>query len=175
MVVGPGPAELVDHRQVRLDIVRDAVGEQHLVDRPVRAALTAGAVSDTRITSGVFALPGLLQVVKQPADVMVGVSQEPSVHLGHPREQPLLLADSESHGRVTSSGGNGWPLGPLRVSGVPIGLTGGSSVSAGTMPICFCRARVLLSHRLVPHVEAPLNLSAHSFETWCGACAAPGA
>ena len=51
-------------------------------------------------------------------------------------------ADSESHGRVTSSGGNGWPLGPVRVCVVPIGLTGGSSVSAGTMPISFCRASV---------------------------------
>ena len=30
----------------------------------------------------------------------------------------------------------------LRVSGVPIGLIGGSPVSAGTMPISFCRASV---------------------------------
>ena len=36
-------------------------------------------------------------------------------------------ADSESHGLVTSRGGNGWPVGPVRVSGVPIGLTGGES------------------------------------------------
>ena len=51
-------------------------------------------------------------------------------------------ADSESHGSVTSSAGNGMPSGPVRVSGVPIGLIGGSSVSAGTMPISFWRASV---------------------------------
>ncbi len=51
-------------------------------------------------------------------------------------------ADNESHGRVTSSIGNGLPSGPVRVSEVPIGLTGGSSVSGGTMPIFFCRASV---------------------------------
>ena len=84
-------------------------------------------------------------------------------------------ADSESHGLVTSSGGNGWPSGPLRVSGVPIGLIGGSSVSAGTMPICFCRASVCSRIASYPMSKRPLNLSAHSFETWCGACAAPGA
>ena len=51
-------------------------------------------------------------------------------------------ADSESHGRVKSSAGNGSPFGPVRVSGVPIGLIGGSSVSGGTMPISFWRASV---------------------------------
>ena len=49
---------------------------------------------------------------------------------------------SESHGRVKSSAGNGSPFGPVRVSGVPIGLIGGSSVSAGTIPISFWRASV---------------------------------
>ena len=49
---------------------------------------------------------------------------------------------SESHGRVKSRIGNGLPSGPVRVSGVPIGLIGGSSVSAGTSPISFCRASV---------------------------------
>ena len=99
-------------------------------------------LSDTTMTMRVLPLPGLLQVVQQPADVMVGVGQEPGVHLGHPANSRFSSADSESHGRVTSSGGNGWPSGPLRVSGVPIGLIGGSSVSAGTMPISFCRASV---------------------------------
>ena len=51
-------------------------------------------------------------------------------------------SDSESQGRVKSSAGNGLPSGPVRVSGVPIGLIGGSSVSAGTMPSSFCRASV---------------------------------
>jgi hypothetical protein len=42
----------------------------------------------------------------------------------------------------TSMSGNGWPSGPPRVCGVPIGLRRSSSVSARTMPSCFCRARV---------------------------------
>ena len=52
------------------------------------------------------------------------------------------LSESVSHGLVTSSGGNGLSSGPLRVSVVPIGLSGGSSVSGGTSPISFWRARV---------------------------------
>ena len=51
-------------------------------------------------------------------------------------------ADNESQGRVTSSSGNGLPSGPVRVSVVPIGLIGGTSVSGGTMPIAFWRANV---------------------------------
>ncbi len=51
-------------------------------------------------------------------------------------------ADSESHGRVMSSGGNGCPSGPGAGLGVPIGLIGGSSVSGGTIPSSFWRASV---------------------------------
>ena len=91
MVVGLRPAQLVEHGQVRLHVIGDAVGEQHLVDRPVRAALAAGAVVGHHDDQGVLPLPGFLQVVQQPADVIVGVGQEPGVHLGHPGEQPLLL------------------------------------------------------------------------------------
>ena len=47
-----------------------------------------------------------------------------------------------SHGRVTSTTGNGFPPGPVRVCGVPIGFSGGSSLSWGTMPSCFWRASV---------------------------------
>src|SRR6266851_5132183 len=36
-------------------------------------------------------LPRFLQVVEQPADVVVGVRQEPRVDLGHPREEALLI------------------------------------------------------------------------------------
>ena len=49
---------------------------------------------------------------------------------------------SESHGRVTSSIGNGLPSGPRARLGRPIGLIGGSSVSAGTMPSFFWLASV---------------------------------
>ena len=48
-------------------------------------------------------------------------------------------ADSESHGRVMSSGGKGCPSGPVWSA---IGLIGGSSVSGGTIPSSFWRASV---------------------------------
>ncbi len=51
-------------------------------------------------------------------------------------------SDSVSHGFVSSYCANGCPFGPLCVAGVPIGFTGGSSVSGGTRPISFWRARV---------------------------------
>ena len=44
---------------------------------------------------------------------------------------------------MVSTGENGWPSGPVRVCGVPIGFIGGSSVFGGTMPISICRARVV--------------------------------
>ena len=51
-------------------------------------------------------------------------------------------SESVSHGLVSSNCGKGCPFGPLRVAVVPIGFTGGSSVSGGTRPISFCRASV---------------------------------
>ncbi len=56
--------------------------------------------------------------------------------------RPFSSSDSESHGRVSSRGGKGFPPGPVRVSDVPIGLIGGSSVSAGTIPSFFWFASV---------------------------------
>ena len=47
--------------------------------------------------------------------------------------------------------------------------------ASGTIPISFCRASVCSRIASYPMSKRPLNLSAHSFETWCGACAAPGA
>ena len=68
-----------------------AVGELHLVDRAVRAAFAARAVVGHDHDQGVLQLVGLLQVVEQPADVVVGVGEESGVHLGHPGEQAPLV------------------------------------------------------------------------------------
>src|ERR1700743_550109 len=65
---------------------------------------------------------------------------------------------SESQGLVKSSSGNGWPSGPDLVSGVPIGLTGGSSVPGGARPLSLLRGESLLAPRLVPHVELAAEL-----------------
>ena len=48
-------------------------------------------VSRDHHDDGVVELTGLLQVVQDAADLVVGVGQEPGEHLGHPGEQPLLL------------------------------------------------------------------------------------
>ena len=91
------------------------------------------------------------------------------------REKSVFSSSfSESQGRVTSSIGNGFPSGPVRVS-VPIGLIGGSSVSAGTMPSFFWLASVCSRIASYPMSKRPLNLSIHSFGAWWGAWQAPGA
>ena len=91
--IGVGPAELVDAGQVGLDGVGDVVEELVLVERAVGAALAAGPVVGGDDDDGVLQLPGLLQVVEQPPDLVVGVGDEPGVVLGHAGEQaPLVLA-----------------------------------------------------------------------------------
>ena len=106
----------------------------------------------------VLPLPGLLQVVQQPADVMVGVRQEPRVHLGHPAEQPLLLrrqriprpGDIQRRERLA--------LGPLA------GLRRADRVDRRQLGVGRDDAQLLLPgqrllpDRLVPHVEAALEL-----------------
>ena len=125
-------------RQVLRQIVRDAVAELHLVDRPVRAALAARAVVGDDHDHRVLELLGVLEVVQQAADVVVGVREEPGVHLGHVSEQPLLIVVQRVPRPRVVDLGERLAVGTLvRVSAVPIGLTGGSSVSAGTRPSSF--------------------------------------
>ena len=76
VVVGERRAELVEAPQVLLDVVGDAVEELVLVERPVRAALAARAVVGDDDDDRVLELPGLLEVVDQPAELVVGVADE---------------------------------------------------------------------------------------------------
>ena len=158
MVVGPRPAQLVDHRQVRLHVVGNAVREQHLIDRAVGAALTAGAVVRHHDHHGVLALPGFLQVVEQPADVVVGVRQESRVDLGHPREQPLLLRRQSVPRPGDIQRRERLPLGPLA------GLRGADRVDRRQFgirrdnPHLLLPRQGLLPHRLITGVEAALEL-----------------
>ena len=48
-------------------------------------------LSETRTTIVLSSSPGLLEEVEQPPDLVVGVAEEPGVHLGHAGEQPLLV------------------------------------------------------------------------------------
>ncbi len=142
VVVGLRAAELVEHRQVRLDRVRNAVRELHLVDRAVRAALARRAVVGDEHHDRVLAPAELLEKAEQAADLVVGVAEEAGVDLGHPAEERFLLVGE----RVPRAGHverrERLAVGAGRVSVVPIGLIGGSSVSAGTMPSSFWRARI---------------------------------
>ncbi len=77
------------------------------LSEPFGSALAAGAVVRDQHDHRVLELFGLLQIAQQPADLGVGVGQEPGVDLGHAAEQPRSSADSEAHGRVKSSAGKG--------------------------------------------------------------------
>ena len=144
VVVGRRPAQLVEHpARARLKVVGIAVEQQVLVDRSVRAALAGRAVVRHEDDERVLALARLLEVVEQPADLVIGVRQEARVDLGHAGEEPLLVVRERVPGlRVLERRERLARRGPVRVCAVPIGLSGGSSVSAGTRPIAFWRARV---------------------------------
>ena len=146
-----------------------------LVDRPVGAALAAGAVVGHQDDHRVLPLPGLLQVVEQPPDVVVGVGEEPGVDLGHPREQPLLavrqrvprLGDVQRRERLA--------VGPLaglgradRVDRRQLGV--GRDDAHLLLP-----GQGLLAHRLVAHVELALELVDPLLRRVVRRVAAPGA
>jgi hypothetical protein len=64
-----------------------------LVERAVRPALAARAVVRGDHDDGVVQLSRLLEVVQEPAELVVRVADEPGEHLGRAREQlPLVLA-----------------------------------------------------------------------------------
>jgi hypothetical protein len=91
VVVGLRRAQLVDHRQVLLDRVGEPVGELVLVDRAVRAALARSAVVGRVEDERVLELPRVLEVLDDPADLVVGVLAEARIHLGHAGEQRLFI------------------------------------------------------------------------------------
>ena len=77
--------------EVLLHLIGPAVEELVLVHGAVRAALSGGAVVGAVEHDRVLELAGLLQVVDDPPDLMVGVLGEAREHLGHPREELLLI------------------------------------------------------------------------------------
>ena len=98
--VGPAPcvvveifraAEVVDGREVLLEIVGHVVEELAFVDRAGRPALGARAVVGDDHDQGVVVLADVLQERDQLADVVVGVLEKAGEHLHHPRiEAPLV-------------------------------------------------------------------------------------
>ena len=91
VVVGLGRAEHVEVLEVVLEVVRNAVHDLVLVHRPVRAALARGAVVREPDDEGVVELTCALEVVDQPAELVIGVARVARVDLGHPAHQRLLV------------------------------------------------------------------------------------
>ena len=131
VVVGLRAAELVEHREVGVDVVGDAVHEQHLVDRPVRAALAAGPVVGDDDDHGVLALAGLLEVVEQPPDLRVGVRQEA-------RRRPRPSARTGASRRPRACPRAGWCR-PARTAG-PRGRCGSAGCRSGSSAAARCSA-----------------------------------
>ena len=139
-------------------VVGDAVGELHLVDRAVRTALAAGAVVRDDDDQRVLEQLVLLEVVEQAPDLVVGVAQEARVDLGHPREQLLLLLVQGIPGprRVD--------LGERLAVRAVAGLGRSDRVDRRQLGVGRHDAELLLpgerllAYRLVAHVEATLEL-----------------
>ncbi|KAF5056896.1 hypothetical protein DSECCO2_362620 [anaerobic digester metagenome] len=90
MVVCLLAPEVVDKLQVLFERVRNAVKKPVLVDRAVRPALGAGTVVGDEHDQGVLKFAALFEEADEPADLGVGVGEEPGVDLGHPGKKALL-------------------------------------------------------------------------------------
>ena len=142
VVVGVGPAEVVDPRGHELGglEVAGAVEVNDLVERAVDCALGARAVVaddvvDERVVEDVQVLEG----VDQPADVVVGVLQEPGVDLHLAGQHRLELV-----GHV--------------VPGRDLGRAGGQLGVGGDHPELLLAGEDLLAQRVPAGVEAALVL-----------------
>ena len=158
MVVGLRASELVDHRQVRLDVVGNLVDELVLVERAVRAALAAGAVVRDKHDDRVLELLGLLQVREQAADLIIGVREEPRVHLGHPTEQPALVVGQRTPRAREVELRERLAVRALAVLWRPDRVERRELRVLGDDPELLLALERLLAHCLIAHVEAALVL-----------------
>ena len=109
---------------------------------PFGAALAAAVVGDDD-DQRVLELPGVLEVVDHPPELVVGVGDVAGEHLGHAPEEALLVGAQRVPGRTVLSIGQGCPPPPVAL-GSPCGLIGESSVSSGSRPSFFWRSRISL-------------------------------
>ena len=123
----------------------------------MRAFGRGTVVADDVVDDRVLEDPEVVDRVDQPADVVVGVLEEPGVDLHLPGQHRLELV-----GHVVPGGDLGVPRGQLGVGGDdPQLLLPGE----GALPL----------RRPTRRRTDPAYRSAHSFGTWCGAWVAPGA
>ena len=152
--------ELVLHRRHELGRLDrgEAVEVRHLVERAVDRALGRRAVvADDVVDERVLERADVLQRVDQAADVVVGVLQEPGVHLHLPLQHRLERVVHVVPRRDLHPAARSAPR------------------PSGTTPRCFCRSKIDSRCASQPSANRPAYLSAHSGGTWCGACVAPGA
>ena len=147
---------LLDQLGLLRGIQDQPVEERQLVERARDGALEAGAVvapdeDDQRVVE----VAHRLDLIQQPADVPVGVLLVAGVDLHLPRVQLLR--------RVVERIPRGERVGPGRSARCPAGRSRAASAARAS-------ASRSASH---PSSNLPLYLSAHSFGTWCGACAQP--
>ena len=135
-----------------------AVEEAPLVERAVGAALAAGAVVGDHDDDRVVELAATTRGSRRPARPGRRCTRRSPANTSAIRMKRRFSSSlSDSHGRTVSSSGQGWPSGPV-TPGSPCGLMPLSSVSSGSSPSSFCRARIVVADRLVAVVEGALVL-----------------
>ena len=157
VVVGRRTAQFVELGQVRLEVVWDPVEQQALVDRSVRPALPARAVVGHEDDQRVVALAGLLEVVEQSADLVVGVREEAGVDLGHAGEQPLLVVGERVPGLGVLERWEWLAVRPLTRLWRAERIEGGQGRVRRDEAHLLLAGEGLLAHRLVAHVESALE------------------
>ena len=140
VVVGLRPTEIVEHREVCGDVVRDPVHELHLDDESV------------------VALPRRLEVIEQTPDLIIGVGEEARVHLRHVGEQPLLVVGERVPGARDVERRERLALGPRPRLVRPQGVDRRQLRFLGNDAHLLLARERLLPHRLVAHVELALVL-----------------
>ena len=148
-------AQVVDVLERLFDGVGQAIEDLVLVDRAVRSALAGCAVVRHHDDERVVQLATLLEVVEQPADLMVGVAQEACVDLRHAGEDVLLVVSQRGPRPDDIKRAPALAVGPVRSV---YGLIGDSSAASGMMPIFFWFCEDELPIGLVAHVELALVL-----------------
>jgi len=92
MVVGVRPAELVHPAQDLAEVLRNVVGERHLVEQALRRALGAGAVVALDVDDeSIVEIALFLDGVEDAAELVVDVRQRAREHLHHARVHLLAI------------------------------------------------------------------------------------
>ena len=157
MVVVLRPPEFIDRLQFVLPLIREAVEEQVLVERPFQAALGTGAVIAGDVDEQRVVSPRqLLDGVDDAAHLEIDTGPVAGEHLHHAGVEPLLVGVQRIPRRQ------------------PCGAYGQLRLRRDDAEL-FCRAIVSSRYWSQPMSNLPLNLSIHSFGTWWGAWVAPGA